>query len=557
MVDEKRGLAIVFNGEIYNFHELKSELERLGYSFFSRSDTEVILASYRHWGAECLARFNGTFAFAIFDAEQHTVFLARDRAGEKPLFYYLSADGLRFASELKALLTDPLLPRKIDRASLDCYLTMGYVPGGRAILNGFNKLPPAHAMKFDLATGQSKLWRYWRIPSLSPEAVAGKIDNEGLLADLESLLKSAVRYQLAADVDVGVLLSGGVDSSLITALAARSARKVKTFTVCFPGHSMHDETEHARLIARAFDTQHTEIVAEPNAADLLPRLAVQFDEPIADSSMIPTFILAQAVRNHCMVALGGDGGDELFGGYDRYSRFLALQRYAGAIPHRVRRIPAALAGRLLPLGFRGRNWIMASGADFSSNLPPMVSLFDTAFRHHLLDGGKEAIAELILGEFLPYEDDMLQQATRMDFASYLPEDILVKVDRASMLNSLEVRSPLLDYRVIEFAFSRIPSRLKATAWEKKILLKRLAVRLLPLSFDHRRKQGFSIPLAAWLKGGPFKDLFRDVLLDKECLFNRQTVNSLLKGQEHGLNNAERLFSLVVFELWRRHYHVDL
>ena len=305
MQDAAGELTIVFNGEIYNFSELREELAAKGAVFRSQSDTEVILAAYREWGADCLARLNGMFAFAIYDARQQTIFLARDRAGEKPLFYHRSGGVLRFASELKGLLADATLPRRIDPEALDCYLAMGYVPGERCILQGFNKLPPAHALRVDLQTGATKIWRYWQLPELEASAAHGRVDETALLDELENLLEDTVRRQLVADVPVGVLLSGGVDSSLVTAMAVRASSKVKTFTIRFPGHGTLDETEHARLIARYFDTEHVELEAAPTTADLLPRLACQFDEPMVDSSMIPTFLVSQLVRQHCTVALGG------------------------------------------------------------------------------------------------------------------------------------------------------------------------------------------------------------------------------------------------------------
>ena len=556
MHDASGALSIVFNGEIYNFSDLRAELIAKGHGFRSHSDTEVILAAYREWGTECLARFNGMFTFALFDARQHTVFLARDRAGEKPMFYHQAGGVLRFASELKALLADPALPRRIDPTALDCYLAMGYVPGERCMLQSFNKLPPAHALLFDLQTGQTKIWRYWQLPEL--EAASSRpVDETALLDELEALLEDAVRRQMVADVPVGVLLSGGVDSSLITAMAVRSSSQVQTFTIGFPGHGKLDETEHARLIARHFGTRHTELMAEPATADLLPRLARQFDEPIVDSSMIPTFLVSQLVRQHCTVALGGDGGDELFGGYGHYSRLQWMQRKLGPIPCPLRIGIALAAEELLPVGVKGRNWLQGLGVDLDKGLPLIASCFDATTRGRLLaaQSGWHAQAEDVLRSRVPVHPDLLQRATRMDFVNYLAEDILVKVDRASMLNSLELRAPLLDYRVIEFAFGKVPSHLKATAKDKKILLKRLTARVLPPEFDRQRKQGFSIPLAEWLKGGAFRALFHEVLRDPKCSFDAGTVDSLLGGQDRGRSNSERLFALVLFELWRREYGV--
>jgi len=560
MQDDVRGLSIVFNGEIYNFRDLRNELSGAGYPFRTNSDTEVILAAYDCWGSACLSRLNGMFAIAIFDARKETVLLARDRAGEKPLFYrFEEGQSLRFASELKGLLADPRISRELDHRALDYYLMMGYVPGQECILRGYNKLSPAHALEYDLRAGTVQRWRYWQVPELDASATAGRCDEVALLDELEALLEDAVRRQLEADVPVGVLLSGGVDSSLVTAMAVRSSSRVQTFTIGFPGHGALDESEHARLIARHFGTQHTELMAEPATADLLPRLSRQFDEPMADSSMIPTFLVSELVRRECTVALGGDGGDELFGGYGGYSKLLWMEERLGRFPLPLRRSVALAAEKLLPVGLKGRNWMQGLGEDLEGGLPMMASFFDATTRKRLLcgHGPWAAVAKSMMQKRVPANPDLLQRATRMDFQNYLTEDILVKVDRASMLNSLEVRSPLLDYRIIDFAFGKVPSQLKATRNDKKILLKRLTARVLPPEFDRHRKQGFSIPLAAWLKGGWFRDLFHSVLLDQNCIFDRKIVTQLLNGQDRGLSNSERLFTLVLFELWRKEYKISL
>ena len=549
------GLTVVFNGEIYNYQEIKLELLSLGFTFHSHSDTEVLMAAYSAWGVGCLERLNGMFAFALYDALQQQLILARDRAGEKPLFYRLENGSLQFASELKALLSNPANPRHIDAEALDCYLALGYVPGERCILQGYNKLPPAHALRFDLLNGLAQVWRYWQLPEFVAEQ--GALDEAALLDELETLLEDAVRGQMVADVPVGVLLSGGVDSSLVTAMAVRASSKVQTFTIGFPGHGKLDETDHARLIARHFGTRHTELMAEDATVELLPRLARQFDEPMVDSSMIPTFLVSQLVRQHCTVALGGDGGDELFGGYDHYSRLKWMQQNLGWMPNSLRRGVALSAEKCLPVGFKGRNWAQGLGADLDNGLPFTTSCFDTTTRRRLLKAYADwpLVAEAVRKERVPANPDLLQRATRMDFANYLAEDILVKVDRASMLSSLEMRAPLLDYRLIEFAFGKVPSRLKSTCTEKKILLKRLTARMLPPEFDQQRKQGFSIPLGDWLKGGAFRKLFNEVLRDPQCSFDADTVDVLLRGQDKGYNNGERLFALVLYELWRREYAV--
>ncbi len=562
MLNQQRGQVVVFNGEIYNFRELRAELGQHGYTFFSSSDTEVLLAAYDAWGADCLSRLCGMFSFALYDLRREKLFLARDRAGEKPLYYRLTPRKLYFASELKALLADRTLERRIDRDALDCYLAMGYVPGERCILEGYNKLAPAHAMMFALNLGTAEVWRYWQLPALTTEAVVGQADELSLTNELERLLEESVGRQLVADVPVGVLLSGGVDSSLITAMAVRASSNIKTFTIGFPGHGSLDETQHARIIARHFGTTHTELVAHPSSADLIPRLAKQFDEPMVDSSMVPTFLVSELVREHCSVALGGDGGDELLGGYEHYRRLLCMKALLNKVPRLLRQVVANSASRFLPLGFGGSNirtWLLAMGDDLEKGLPFVSNHFDPVARGQLMAhySGWDCVAEAIRFERIPSEPDLLQRATRMDFYNYLAEDILVKVDRASMLTSLEVRAPFLDHHLIEFAFGKVPSHLKATRNHKKILLKRLTAKVLPPEFDRHRKQGFSIPLADWLKAGPFRELFYDVLLDENCIFDRCAVNRLLEGQARGRSNTERLFSLVLFELWRREYAVTL
>lgn len=555
-----RGLSIVFNGEIYNFHEMRAELEKCGYNFRSNSDTEVLLAAYDAWGESFLSKLNGMFAFAIFDAPRNRLFLARDRVGEKPLFYHIDNGTLYFASELKALMVHPTLSRRIDAAALDCYLSMGFVPGDRCILQGYNKLPPAHAMIFDLNLGAARIWRYWQLSELEPQFTVSKLEEAALLDELDVLLEDAIGRQLVADVPVGVLLSGGVDSSLVTAMAVRRSSQVRTFSIGFPGHGKLDETPHARLIARHFGTEHTELMADPTTVDLIPTLASQFDEPIVDSSMIPTWLVSHLVRQHCTVVLGGDGGDELFAGYEHYTRLLWLQSRTKYIPSLIKTCSASMASHFLPTGFKGRASLQAL-PELMHGLPTLACFFDSDMRRQLMRyyPGYDLMAEKIRRERILGGHDLLQRATRLDFSDYLAEDILVKVDRASMLNSLEVRSPFLDYRIVEFAFSRVPTNLKAnSAGDKKILLKRLAKRLLPPEFDLQRKQGFSIPLSKWLhKNGPFRDLFWDVLRRPDCMFDRRIVQGLLNGQDRGFNNGERLFGLVMFELWRRQYSVDL
>lgn len=552
MHDTANHLSIVFNGEIYNYVTLRETLKAKGHKFRTQSDTEVVLAAYAQWGVECLAHLNGMFAIALYDERNKRLFLARDRAGEKPLFYSATGSEIRFASELKGLLADPSFTRQVDSAALDCYLTMGYVPGEACMLQGVRKLPPAHALTFDVASGATQVWRYWRMP---PAPDFDKHDDESLVEELEVLLADSVRRQLVADVPVGVLLSGGVDSSLVTAMAARASSRIKTFTVGLQGHEKYDEAGFARLVADHFGTEHIELQAGDTGPDILNLLARQYDEPLIDSSMIPTFLVSRLVRQHCTVALGGDGADEMFGGYEQHRRVLLLKSKAGRVPLGFRKLLSAAGDAALPTGFRGRNWIKALGVDFETQLPFVAAHFGPRERRALMGPDWRTVADQVREARVPSTTDLLQRDTRMDFENYLPEDILVKVDRASMLASLEVRAPFLDFRISEFAFGRVPSRLKANTAERKILLKRLCKKVLPPQFDANRKQGFSIPLPTWLTAGPWRDFVSDVLLDPKSTFDRRVVSDLIDGHGKRRNNSERLFGLTVFELWRRAYGI--
>jgi asparagine synthase (glutamine-hydrolysing) len=549
--------SLIFNGEIYNFREIRNCLSLKGYTFTTSGDSEVLLTAYQEWGYSCLDHLKGMFAFAIYDEVKNIVFAARDRVGEKPFFYHQSTHGLMFASELKALYENKSLNRKLNLNSLDVYLERGFVPGGSCMVDGFNKLPPANALVFDLGQGTLKKWQYWQIPDTDQNS--DPEDEDTLLLKLEKVLEASVARQLQADVPVGVLLSGGVDSSLITALASRQTEKLKTFSLGFPGHKKEDETPHAKLIANYFNTEHIELFAEPASADILPSLIEQFDEPMVDSSMIPTFLLTREVKKHCTVALGGDGGDELFGGYPHYSQWLTAQRYLSRFPSFVKKPLAQISQQFLPLGFKGRNFLNCMDKNFEKSIPRFPIHFDTFTRKSILKQQyrtKELYQDLYLEDFNSC-GDIVGAATRADFKHYLAEDILVKVDRCSMLSSLELRSPFLDVDTIEFAFSKIQSNLKATPDNKKILLKKLAKKILPKDFNLMRKQGFSIPMNSWLEKGPFKELFWDVLTAPDCIFEPSAVNKLLKGQSAGRNNGERIFALAQFEMWRSRYGISM
>jgi asparagine synthase (glutamine-hydrolysing) len=558
MTDTSECFTIVFNGEIYNYKKLFKTLSK-DYEFKSRSDTEIILAAYSKWGMDCVLHLDGMFAFAIYDSVQNSIFISRDRAGEKPFYYQHRKGILSFASELKVL-NDKDIGAVINKESLDCYLGMGFVPKNRCILKGFNKLPAAHSLLFDLQNDKLQVWRYWSVPKITQLLKNNKSYTKDLASELEGLLEDSIRRQMIADVPVGVLLSGGVDSSLITAIAARNTEQLKTFTVRFPNSGKLDETKHARLIAKKFNTEHTELDASSVEPDLLIKLARQFDEPIVDSSMIPTFLVSQLVQKHCKVVLGGDGADELFGGYEHYSRLLTMEKYARFVPKLVRSRISSFAEKNIPIGTKARSWLLGFDYDISNGVPLIANYFDPTARSSLMYGKFDhwdTVSEEILRANTFRQGDLIQRATMMDFNNYLTEDILVKVDRSSMLASLEVRAPFLDRRIIEFAFGKVPSSLKATENNKKILLKIVATKILPTEFDKQRKQGFSVPINAWLKEGNFREFFYDILLDPQSIFDKNTTIDLLKGHDKGRNNGERLFALVMFELWRREYKVSI
>lgn len=542
-------LILVFNGEIYNYLELREELQREGALFCTAGDTEVLLAAYRHWGEDCLQRLNGMWAFAIWDRRRGSggerLFFARDRAGEKPFYYRHRRARFEFASELKGLRTDG----QIDLQALNHYLALGYVPGELCIAAGVHKLPPAHAGIFDLARDELQLWRYWTLPELGPDS-ATRFDGEALAEQSWSLLQDSVRLRLRSDVPTGVFLSGGLDSSLITAAAASvSSGPIQTFTVGVPGSAL-DETRHARLVADAFGTEHHVLPIEQPSLDLLDGLAPLIDEPIADSSILPSFLLSCLTRQHVTVALGGDGGDELYGGYRHYQAALQDRARLGWVPTPLFRVAARLAARL-PAGVRGRNRLssLRDGPEHAAIWG--TPYFDVALRRRLL-------SEDVLAELGPHLDaperyalkgygsapDPVSGLTRLDFQQVLADDFLVKVDRASMANSLEIRAPFLDHRLVEHAFREIPPQWKCTVAERRRIQNLMAKRYLPEGFELNRKQGFSVPMDEWMR-----DVKEERVVPEKHMnfFNINAIRDLLNGQRRGRTNGARLFALMMLK----------
>lgn len=559
MSDAEERYWLVFNGEIYNYRELRDELRRLGWRFKSDTDTEVILHAYAQWGVECLKRLEGMFAFAIYDSTERTIFLARDRAGEKPLFYSIAGSTLMFASELKSLMKIPTLEPVVDLEAFSHYLTYGFVPGEMCILRGVRKLPAASACLFDARSGAYKVWQYWELP----QQISSSASMEELASRLEELLEASVRRQLVADVPVGVLLSGGLDSSLVAAMAVRASRgPVTTFTVSFPGSGSFDEAQYAREIADFLDTEHVELDGSSMDVGSLRELAWQFDEPMADSSMVPTLMVSRLIRQHAKVALGGDGGDELFGGYASYSRIYHQNRLGRFVPRALLEGPLRGLACRMPPGVKGRNFLLGATAPepLRAAFQGLI-FFDPEMRSQILhrDVWEQVagfVPELYKSEIAGSRSGSIDRATVTDFKTYLPDDILVKVDRASMLASLEVRAPWLDREIVEFAFGSVSDALKVRGFRRKLVPAALARRVLPPSYDVRRKQGFSIPFEKWFKG-QWGDFVKEVLMDTASSpFSSPGIANLLEGAQRGRSNSARIFCLTMFELWRRRYSVS-
>jgi asparagine synthase (glutamine-hydrolysing) len=497
------------------------------------------------------------FAFAIHDRGDATtparLFLARDRVGKKPLYYRHDGDGFVFASELKALSG----PHAIDLRALNHYLALGYVPGAGCIASGVHKLPPAHCAILEIETRRLETSRYWALPPHQP--ITGLTVQDA--ADrAQALLEDSIRLRLVSDVPVGVLLSGGLDSSLVTALAARGGSgRIRTFTFAQPGSPL-DEAARARLIARHFDTEHHELTVEAPSLSLLKRMAPLIDEPLADSSLIPAWLVCGLARTEVTVALGGDGGDELFGGYGDYAQALRDERRIGSIPKPLLRAIAGIAAAL-PAGVRGRNRLAALRGGAGKAIVWGSPYFDMTLRRRILT--RDALSALAAratdgeGGLLEPEagllalsegsDGMIDAMTRTHFGSILPDDFLVKVDRASMAHALEMRSPLLDYRLVEFAFRDIPDTLKAGPAGTRLVQHELARRLLPADADFTRKQGFSIPIDDWMRADGER-LFEQWSPQLPPVIERRELRALLDGLKAGRTNGARLYALLVLAI---------
>jgi len=538
-------LAITFNGEIYNFRDLRAELERDGVRFRSQTDTEVILAAYDRWGMACVERFAGMFAFALWDEPRRRLWIVRDRLGKKPLYYATDGGVLRFGSELKALVADPGLSRDVDTDALRMYFRYGYVPAPLSIVKGVSKLPPAHALVVE--DGRVSCRRYW-----DPLQYVGRhhamADDEAEAA-LETLLGTAVRERQLADVPLGAFLSGGIDSSLVVALMQEhAASTVRTFTIRFDDPAF-DESGHAAAVARHLGTEHTEQpCTEAEMLATVDRLPGMFDEPFGDSSAIPTYLVSAAARRHVTVALSGDGGDELFFGYSRYAH-AHDSAWMLELPRPLRMLGAAVAGRLPNRRLRRAADVLASeDADRYARFVTWTLQDDV--RRFTGQSAPEAPLYAAMREGLAGVAGA-EQPPLLDLVSYLPDDILAKVDRASMAISLEVRAPLLDHRVAEFALG-LPMRLKRRDGTSKWLLRKMLAKRVPPALTGRPKMGFGVPVAAWLRG-PLRDrmdaycqagLFDQVGVDGRAVHT--SWRAFLAGAPHRPDAVWQLFVLAAW-----------
>ena len=565
--NEDHSVSIVFNGEIYNYRELQKELQARGHRFRTNSDTETIVHAYEEFGALCVDRLRGMFAFAIWDDREKKVFIARDRVGKKPLYYSVTRGGtLVFGSELKSLLEHPDVERDLNPQALDAYFSLGYVPDPISIFQNVEKLPPGHHLTF--TNGRLTVERYWDFSyNLTNNGGDGGNGHKSsdYLEELRALLDEAVKLRLVSDVPLGAFLSGGVDSSTVVALMARHMdQAVKTFSIGFNEDS-YDELKYARLTAKKFGTEHHEFLVKPDICDVVDQLAWHFDEPFADSSAIPTYVVSKLAREHVKVVLTGDGGDELFAGYTRYVTEHNRSRF-DSVPRVVKQALMDPISRALPHGAWGRNYLHNVSLDPISRYLDTVSVFTGLTKTSLYSADfsdQLRDASHLSSYFHELSRNVktnapLDSLLYIDSKTYLPGDILTKVDRVSMAVSLEARVPLLDHKLIEFV-TRIPASMKMAGIETKHLFKRAIADLVPAEIINRPKQGFGVPIQQWINQ-QLRERIRDTLNDPRTLqrgyISRSHVELLLDEHERGRrDHAMALWSLLMLELWHRQ-HVD-
>lgn len=561
---EDKSVIVMMNGELYNYREVRSDLEKKGHNFITKSDTEILPHLYEEYGEDLVDHLNGMYAFSLWDTRKKKLIIARDRFGEKPLYYGVFDGKLLYASEPKAILAHPSVKPELNLDALRHYLSYDYVPAPHSIFKGISKLPAAHVMTVE--NGEIKTRRYWNL-TFAKNGNIPSFDRAAI--ELRELLSDAVRMRLVADVPLGVLLSGGVDSSTIAAFSAQHATEtVKTFSIGFTEDSF-DETKYARQVAAHLGTDHhEEILSVAKAAELISDIGGWLDEPLSDGSLIPTYLLARFVRKHVTVALGGDGGDELFAGYPMYYAHKVAKLYS-SVPGFVRSGLIEPVVRSLPVSTKNLSF------EYKAKRFVRASKYDTITRHHswfgsfTLDEQKQLLTEDALtgssGDIYADAKEMLkicdadseiEQMQYLDMNFYMAEDILTKVDRASMAVSLETRAPFLDPRVGQFAAS-LPLDYKLRGSKGKHILKKSVEGLLPANILHRSKKGFGIPIAEWLKT-LLNPLMHDMLsperLKDQGIFESDYVQKLIAEHEKGVaSHHKQLWTLLVFQLWQQKY----
>ena len=570
--------VISYNGEIYNFREVRAELDRDGAVWRGHSDTEVMLAAFDAWGVEgALRRFNGMFAFALWDRHEHVLNLARDRLGEKPLYYGWMGNTFLFGSELKALRAHPSWAGNIDRNALAAYLRHNYVPAPHSIYQGIAKLPPAHLLRVRATDPrEARPEPYWSLREAAEAGVAQpqEVDDNTAVDELDALLRDSVAHRMVADVPVGVFLSGGIDSSTVVALMqAQSSRPVRSFSIGFDEEA-YNEARHAKAVAAHLGTDHTELYVTPREAmSVIPRLPQIYDEPFADSSQIPTLLVSQLARQHVTVTLSGDGGDELFCGYVRYFWGRRIWNRIGRLPYGLRTATARALNALSPASWNrmlaGVNRVVTSTAlgeitgDRVHKLAEVLAVAGPDALYHglvshwtkpeqIVHGSREALTALNDRSQWAGLDDFTNRMMYLDGVTYLPDDILVKVDRASMAVSLEARVPMLDHRVVEFAW-RVPLSRKTRNDQGKWLLRQVLYRYVPRELIDRPKMGFGVPIDTWLRG-PLREWAESLLserrLREEGYFDPAPIRQ--KWAEHlgGTRNWQYwLWDILMFQAW--------
>ena len=553
---------IVFNGEIYNYRELREDLIARGHRFATRSDTETIVHLYEEEGERCVERLRGMFSFAIWDARDRSLTLARDRVGKKPAHYALADGALVFGSEIKSLLLHPAVKREVSPEAIAAYLTFGYVPDPQTAFKGVYKLPPGHTLTFK--DGRVRTRCYWNFNYRGESVAAAQPSADEYVERLRELLAESVRVRLESEAPLGAFLSGGIDSSAVAALMAREAgRRIKTFSIGF-GEAEFDELRYARITANLLGADHHEFVVTPDLCGLAEEIIWHHDEPFADVSSIPTYLMSKMAREHVTVVLSGDGGDEVFGGYERYVIDRRREKFE-MIPSFLRRGLLLRLSRAMPPGAYGKRYLGVNSRDAGPRYVSLISHFDMEDRKSLLSEdflaalngySPESAFERIFEE--PVSSARLDRQMYLDGKTNLPGDILVKVDRMSMAHSIEARSPLLDHRLIEFA-QTIPASLKLARtngrWESKYILKRAVEGLIPDEIIHRPKQGFDAPIKYWLNR-EMKEMTHDLLTSSRArqsgYFNPKAVASLLQEHNRGTrDNAHSLWALLMLEIWRR------